>query len=285
MNADAVSDTRRLAELVRRHDRERYLTALFAPADRRGALMALLAFNYEIARAREVVTEPMLGRIRLQWWREGIEAAYGGGPVRPHEVLTPLAAAVRDFELTRAGLEGMIDARERDMEPEPPATLAELETYCERTSGVLQSLVLEILGERGERPREAARAAGIAYALIGLVRVVPFHAGGKRQYIPRELSEATGLNHRDLLELRPSPALAQIAERLSARAAEHLKRARAFRAEMPSAALPALLPARLAASHIRRLKRARFNVFDPRVGRPNPGAAAMLTVAMLTRRY
>jgi phytoene synthase len=58
-----------VAELVRRHDRDRYMTALFAPAARREALFALYAFNYEIARVREAVTQPTLGQIRLQWWR------------------------------------------------------------------------------------------------------------------------------------------------------------------------------------------------------------------------
>src|ERR1041385_2992054 len=64
-----------LAALCRRHDRDRYQTALFAPADRREALFALYAFNYEIARVREIVSEPMLGQIRLQWWREVTAAA------------------------------------------------------------------------------------------------------------------------------------------------------------------------------------------------------------------
>ena len=63
-----------LARLVRRHDRDRFLTALFAPAERREDLLALYAFNYEIAKTREVVSEPVLGQIRLQWWRETIDA-------------------------------------------------------------------------------------------------------------------------------------------------------------------------------------------------------------------
>src|ERR671936_425398 len=81
------ADTDRLspvAALVRRHDRDRFQTALFAPAARREALFALYAFNYEIARVRERVREPILGRIRLEWWRETIAAAYEGGPVRRH---------------------------------------------------------------------------------------------------------------------------------------------------------------------------------------------------------
>ena len=69
---------------MRHHDRDRFQTALFAPAERREALFALYAFNYEIARVREAVREPMLGQIRLQWWREAIAAAYAGEPPRRH---------------------------------------------------------------------------------------------------------------------------------------------------------------------------------------------------------
>src|SRR5438067_12532545 len=83
-----------VAALVRRHDRDRFQTVLFAPAARREALFALYAFNSEIARVRESVTEPMLGQIRLQWWRENIAAAYDGGAVRRHVVAEPLAVAI-----------------------------------------------------------------------------------------------------------------------------------------------------------------------------------------------
>src|SRR5579872_6213314 len=100
-----------LAALVREHDRDRYQTALFAPADRRAALFALYAFNYEVARVRESVTQPMLGQIRLQWWREAVEAAFAGAPPRHHEVAGPLAAAIGEFGLTRRHFDRLIDAR------------------------------------------------------------------------------------------------------------------------------------------------------------------------------
>ena len=78
-----------IAALVRRHDPDRFLTALFAPPDRRDALLTLYAFNHELARAREVASEPPLALIRLQWWREVVE----GEPKR-HEVATPLSEAI-----------------------------------------------------------------------------------------------------------------------------------------------------------------------------------------------
>src|SRR5947207_3878482 len=86
-----------VAALVRRHDRDRFQTALFAPARQREALFALYAFNYEIARVREAVSEPTLGHIRLQWWREVVSAAFSGEAPRHHVVAEPLTAAIREF--------------------------------------------------------------------------------------------------------------------------------------------------------------------------------------------
>ena len=84
------NDFTRCAALVREADRDRYLAALFAPADKRDALFALYAFNVEIARVRDVAREPMPGEIRLQWWREALEGKRDG-EARAH----PVAAALR----------------------------------------------------------------------------------------------------------------------------------------------------------------------------------------------
>jgi len=83
-------------------DHDRFQTGLFAPARKRNTLFALYAFNYEIARVRETVTEPMLGQIRLQWWREVVETAYAGTAPRQHVVAIALTEAIREFALTRA---------------------------------------------------------------------------------------------------------------------------------------------------------------------------------------
>ena len=78
------------------HDRDRYLTTLFAPAERRAMLLALYAFNFEVAKLREVTREPLIGQIRLQWWRDAIDKIYGGAPPRRHEIVEPLAVVIRE---------------------------------------------------------------------------------------------------------------------------------------------------------------------------------------------
>ena len=109
---------------------------MFAPVGSREALFALIAFNHEVARIPEAVSEPMLGRIRLQWWREVVEAVYAGAPARRHEVAVPLADAIRACSLDRALLDRLLDARESDLEAEGPPDLAALERYAAATGGL-----------------------------------------------------------------------------------------------------------------------------------------------------
>ncbi len=271
------------ARQVRRHDPERYLACLFAPAARREALFALYGFNLEVAKTAEVVSEALLGRIRLQWWRDSLEEIYSGA-ARAHQVLGPLAEAIRDHGLSRTPFETLIDAREGDLEREPPANLDALETYAAATSGGLQVLALEILGAAGAA-EAAARHVGIAWALTGLLRAVPFHARQRRLYLPDDLCRAAGLDVASLFELQSSPALCRVAEQVAGRARAHLKAARAERGRVPRHALPALLPARLAERHLARLDGAGHDPFRPSVQAEPTGAAWRLALAALVRRY
>jgi phytoene synthase len=270
-----------VAALVRRHDRDRYQTALFAPPDRREALFALYAFNYEIARVREAVTQPMLGQIRLQWWREAVGAAYAGTPPRHHVVAEPLAAVIRDFAPSREHFERMIDTRERDLADEPPATLGALEDYAEGTSATLLYLVLEVLGVTEPSTVAAARVVGIGYALAGLLRAMPFHARTGRCYIPADTAARLGLDPRDYAGLRDSAGLRKAVAELAEAAAVHLQAARRTRREIARRAHPAMLPSVIADRFLVRLRRANYNPFAPELAMPDTLQSWRLFIAAL----
>ncbi|HEV2336995.1 MAG TPA: squalene/phytoene synthase family protein [Stellaceae bacterium] len=274
-----------LAGLVRRHDRDRYQTALFAPADRREALFALYAFNYEIARVRETVTQPMLGQIRLQWWREIVDAAFEGRPPRPHEVAEPLAAVIRDVVPTRAHFDRMIDIRERDLADQPPATLAALEDYAEGTAATLLYLALEVLGVAEPAAGAAAREVGIGYALAGLLRALPFHARTARCYIPADIAARIGLDPADYAEQRDSAGVRAASAEIAAAAAGHLQAALRYRREVPRAARAAMLGAVVADRFLFRLKRAGFNPFAAELAMPDPLQSWCLAAAAIRRRF
>src|ERR1700750_1068527 len=107
----------RLAVSVRGADPDRYFSALLAPQPARPFLFALYAFNHEVARVAETVREPMLGAIRLEWWRETVEAAHRGLP-RNLDAAQGLAALFQNYPLPLADFEALIAARAFDASSE-----------------------------------------------------------------------------------------------------------------------------------------------------------------------
>jgi NADH dehydrogenase [ubiquinone] 1 alpha subcomplex assembly factor 6 len=274
-----------VAALVRRHDHDRFQTALFAPARRRESLFSLYAFNYEVARVRETVSEPVLGQIRLQWWRESIAAAFDGGPVRHHIVVEALSAVIRACALTRAHFDRMVDAREGDLGAAPWASLAALEDYAEATSSRLVYLALESLGVHESAANKAAFHIGVAYALAGLLRAMPFQARAGRLIIPDDIAEQTQLDASAYRALRSTPALRVATEAIVAVAFGHLAAARAHRRSIERSALPALLPAIVAERSLARLKRAGYDPFDPALAVLDAMQGWWLAIASLRNRF
>lgn len=275
-----------LGAALRRHDRDRYQTALFAPAARRESLFALYAFNREIARIRETVREPMMGAMRLQWWRDALDEIYAGGRPRRHEVVESLAVAIAAYRLSAAHFTALLDARGVDMAEEPPASMAALEAYAFGSSGSLILLTLEILGVADAAARAAGSAVGAAYALAGLLVAAPFHARQHRVYLPQALIEQHELDlARSLLALKPSPALAAVARDVAAQAHRHLDAARLHRAALPRAAVPALLPAVLAERRLKTLARMDYDVMDPRLAREDTLQSLRLAWAAWRGRF
>ncbi|HEY4343106.1 MAG TPA: phytoene/squalene synthase family protein [Parvibaculum sp.] len=231
-------------DIVRRLDHDRFLTALVAPAERRAALIALYAFNAEIARVRETVSETMLGRIRLQWWRETIDGI-AKGDVRGHEAAVALAETWTRETFPAARLVALIDARERDLDDEPFEDMTALEAYGEGTSSGLMMLAAMALDEDGNSTAtEAIRLAGIAYALTGLLRALPIHASQGRLYLPLDLLRRHDVDPHRIFAGEMSEGLRAIVNEIAGRARTLLREARAL-GKVERNLLPALLPASL----------------------------------------
>ena len=269
---------------VRRLDHDRFLCALFAPEAEREDLFALYAFNQEVARIREAVSEPLIGQIRLQWWRDAMDAIYAGDAPR-HHVALGLAEAVRRHDLTRAHFDRLIDARSGDLDDHAPPDTAALVTYAEETSATLTALSLEILGQRDGAAGEVGRNVGIAWALTGLLRSVPFHAGARRLYLPASLTREMSLDVAELFRRRSSPALAAVVCEIAQEARRYLSEARRLAPAVPRRALPALLPATLADGYLKRLSRAGFDPFDERVQAAPVGLLVRLAFNACRGRY
>jgi phytoene synthase len=242
--------------LVRDLDKDRYLAALFAPDEARGDLMALCAFNIELARIRDLAREPMLGEMRLEWW-SGQLAAIAAGETPDHPVAIALAAAIRRARLPESAFAAMIEARRFDLYDDPMPALNDLEGYLGETSSALVMLAaLALAGPGGAAAADAAGAAGVAIGLTGLMRSVAFHRARGQCYLPADVLARHGVTTAHVLSGRPSPGLEAALGELRAHAARRLEEARQALPVPPGAILPAFLPAALVPGYLKALSQA-----------------------------
>ena len=262
--------------LVRESDPDRYFAALFAPADKRPHLFALYAFSLEIARVREAVSDPMLGDIRLQWWRDALQGE-ARGDVRANPVAAALDETIVRFRLPRAAFVDLIDTRVFDLYDDPMPTLADLEGYCGETSSVLIRLASLVLAE-GADPgaADAAGHAGVAYAITGLLRAFPWHARRGQVYIPADVLAGHGVTRDDIVSGRGGPGLISGLAEMRSKARDHLQRARRLRATIPPAIAPAFLPAALVPAYLRAMEGGGYDPFRTIIDLPRWRKLAIL---------
>lgn len=147
---------RYVLDLVRGADRDRFLAALFAPEPARTGLLALLAFDHELARTRSVTREPMLARIRLEWWREAVAEAAGTRTPRAQPIVESLSEIVRRHGITVENLTALIDAREEEID-------GPLDVM--RAGHALADLELQVLGATDPDSQQAAHAVAAAWLM------------------------------------------------------------------------------------------------------------------------
>lgn len=248
--------------LIRAADKDRFLTTLFAPAEHRGALFALYAFNVETARVREVVHEPAAGEIRLQWWSDVLEGA-GRGEVEAHPVAAAVLASIARYRLPAEPFKALVAARRFDLYQEPMAALVDLEAYADAASSNLIALAGRILNCRDGDIGALSHHAGLAHALAGLLKAFPVHAARGQLFVPLEILQRHGASRHDAVGGQATPQLRAALSELRHCARRHLSEAQELIATAPPAVMPALLPVALAGPTLARMERRDYDPFVP----------------------
>lgn len=206
-------------KLLRRYDWERYLLSLHLPSPLRELQWVLGAFNVEVARTAEAVSEPTIGAIRLKWWLEALEAIEAGKPPRRHPVAESLNAVVRYGRLPLLPLRELISARELDMDagvilPD----IAALDAYATR-SGAGVWLPLVALAEEKDRQQvtDFLTRLGHLWAATGLLRATGHHLRQGKSYIPQEVLRVHGIEFDDFAVWPQREKLLHVLEALLAR--------------------------------------------------------------------
>jgi 15-cis-phytoene synthase len=223
------------AEIVLRGDPDRHATARLA-GDRASRLFALYAFNLEVARIPSVVSEPLLGEIRLQWWRDAVAEIFDGAPPRRHEVVTPLAETIQAADLPRALFEALLDARAADIHGPRFADRAALDAYLAGTGGALMRLSAQALGG-GAAADAAAADFGWASGAANLIRALPALYARGADPVPT----ATPPDRNALFEGATPPEVAEALRGIARDGLARIVAARARRRETEAETAPAFL--------------------------------------------
>ncbi len=255
-------------KLLRAGDCDRWLSCLFAPASARPHLHALFAFSLDVARVRDIVSDPMPGEIRFQWWRDALEGE-GRGDIAAHPVASALLNTVNVCKLPRAALTNLVDARTFDLYDDPMPGLRQFDGYCGETSSALIRMASLILN-RGEDPGgiDAAGHGGIAYAIAGLLRALPWHAARGQCYLPLEVLKRHGAVREDAVIGKASPALLAALGGMRAIARQHLAAARVDFKRIAPAARAAFLPLALVEPYLRRMETRAYQPFQTMIEIP-----------------
>lgn len=250
------------AELVRTHDFNRYVSTLFVPAEQRRALVALYAFNVEISRVHEQVSQPLPGEMRLQWWTDMLAGTDHGG-VEGNPVAAELMLAIRTWRLPVERLSRLIDEHQFDLYNDPMPTMAALEGYINDTSSALFTLGADIIGRPSEAVDHLARHAGLAQGIAQVIAALPLDASRRQLFVPQQVLESHGCGIEEVFAGKQTPKLRVALDQLLGEARGHLKTAHALLADVPPQMRPLFLPLAMVERDLQRMSRADNDPFMP----------------------
>lgn len=260
--------------MARKADPDRAIAALFAPASVRDDLFALFALNGELARIAEQVSEPGLGAIRLQWWRDALERAEAG-ETTGHPVADAFGDVLARRNLSRERIAGLIDARSFDIGETVMPDTRTLDAYLFDTTGGLFALAAEIVGAEGENQSLIAQAAGQAYGRVRVMRSLPALAAKGRTYLAADALEKAGTAPADIFGGNTTPGLIALLGDMREEARASLQEARFhLRGEgmkgtgLDAAGQTAYLPLALVEPYLKALAKVKDPLHD--IARINP---------------
>jgi 15-cis-phytoene synthase len=221
---DEAERARAVRRIARDADPDRAIATLFAPAHARDDLFALYAFNGELARIADQVTEPGLGAIRLQWWREAIERG-ASGEATGHPVADAFGGVLARRALSRERIAGLIDARTFDVGETVMPDARTLDAYLFDTTGGLFALAAQIVGAEGEKRDLVAEMGGRAYGLVRVMRSLPVLAAKGRTYLAADALAEHHTTPEAIFAGETTPGLQDLLAEMRKDAGEALKEA------------------------------------------------------------
>jgi phytoene synthase len=250
------------ADLVRTHDFVRYASTLFLPQAQRRALLSVYAFNVEISRVREQVSQPLPGEMRLQWWTDMLEGA-GHGGVEGNPVAAELLQTIAEFRLPVEPLSRLVEEHQFDLYNDPMPSMAALEGYVTDTASALFLLGARIAIQPSAVIDHLARHAGLAQGMAHVIATLPLDAARRQLFLPLQLLQQHGSGIEEVFSGKQTPRARAAIDQLAADARKHLGTAFELLTHVPPQARPVFLPLAQVRRDLQRWSRADADPFVP----------------------
>lgn len=304
---------------VRKYDRENYLAALFIEDHRiKRIVFALRAFNVELSQIRDRTSDSDRAKIRFHFWSKLIDeiakghehaaslptselAVYDEDKLAAYYKHTPVASELMeilrvveyDDEINKC-LRDLIGARlsSKVLGYKPFDTMAELETYCSKSSSSLYRLILAMTtrlelnsDENYDERLTIYNSLGLAHGMTNIIRGIPYNASKNCCYLPEDLMKRYDITFRDfrpkkLDGLKLKPAVLDIAERCNKLVSE----VKQSQVRLSRQDKQLLLPLVGVESYLKRLKKRDYNVCHPALVKQNGLLPLSMWLATKLRR-
>ncbi|KAF7722804.1 NADH dehydrogenase (ubiquinone) complex I, assembly factor 6 [Apophysomyces ossiformis] len=251
-----------LLQCKRQGDYEGYLAIAFFPRHLRNAQYAIRAFNLEVATVRENVSNPTIGKMRMQFWKDTVDKVFEGKPPQ-QPVALALHDALQHCELSPMWFKRIITERTSNLDDHQFMTIKDMETYSENTASSLLYLQLESLGLRDVHADHAISHIGKMIGISTFLRSLPFHLSQKRLVLPAQITAKYKLSQEDMIRYGHVEGVEDAVFEVATAAYDQLLTARSLWNSVPSAAFPVFMAAVPHIRYLEKLEKVNFNVFAP----------------------
>ncbi|TFK24970.1 hypothetical protein FA15DRAFT_618696 [Coprinopsis marcescibilis] len=258
-------------DLVQKYDYDSYLIGHFYPKSKQDAYFAIKAFSVELATVQENVSNSMIGKMRMQFWRDAVKDISSGRSPK-HPIALALLRASETANLPAYHFKRIVDARATELETPSHLTIDTLTSHAESTSSTVLYLLLSLLSQPSSSLSHAASHLGVAQTFATLLRALPYHATKGQMVIPAEITAKHGVNQQEVFRRGPhADGVDNAVFEFATTANDHLITARdmlngeKMDGLVPRAAMPIFLSGVPIANYLGRLEKTNFNAFEPKL--------------------
>ncbi|KAF8195570.1 isoprenoid synthase domain-containing protein [Pholiota molesta] len=277
-------------DFVRKHDYDSYLNSYFYPRALQNGYFATKAFSVELAMVQDNVSNAMIGKMRMQFWRDAVKEIREGRPPK-HPIALALHETSENSKTSAYHLKRIVDARDAELQTSSFLTVDSLTSHAEATSSTVLYLLLSLLSLPSSTLSHAASHLGTAQTCTTLLRALPFHAKHGRMVIPAEITAKHGVSQEDVFRHGgDAQGIEDAVFDFATVAHDHLNtaydmlKAEGSQGRVPGDALPVFLAGVPVANYLRRLEKVGFNAFDPKLQRRDGLLAWQMWLAYYRKR-